>query len=125
MLGHGNPRACDNKGGGGGDVQSALAITAGADDVHCPLGRADGIAFGAHDRGRGGVFIHRFAARAQRHQKPAHLRRCGHAFKQRAKGGLCLGPGQGAYGCDADQGFEDIAHAATRALAASRKFFSK
>ena len=116
--------ACDDEGGGGGDVERTLAVTAGANDVHGPRRRLDRIAFGAHHACGGGVFIDRFAAHAQRHQEPAHLGRGGCAFKERGEGGLGLSPSQGAGGSDADQGFEDVAHAGTRACAASRKFFN-
>ena len=50
-----------------------LAVAPGADDIHRIRRRTHGHAFGAHHGGGGGVFVHRFAAGAQGHQKAADL----------------------------------------------------
>ena len=74
-LATGTPAPATTKRGGGRDVERALAVAAGADDVDGALGGADAQALGAHHRGGAGVFGDGLAAGAQRHQEAADLRR--------------------------------------------------
>ncbi len=113
VLGDRHARPCHDKGRGGRNVQCAFAISASADDVHGTVRRVHCVTLGAHDSGGRCVFIHSFAAGAQRHQQPANLARRCLAIEQDLKGlfGLCTG--QGAVGCGINQGLECVTHVGT------------
>lgn len=112
--------ACHDECRRGRDVQGALAISTRAHDVHGTFRGLNRVAFGAHDGCRCGVFVHRLATRAQRHQETANLAWCGFAFKENLKGRLSLRAGQRAVGRGINERFQCVAHAATGIR--SRKF---
>ena len=105
VFGHGHTGARHHKGRGGGNVQRAFAIATGANDIHCIRRCLHRIAFVAHHLGGGGVFLHRFATGAQRHQQAADLAGGGISVKQDAECLFGLIAGQGAFGGGVDQGF--------------------
>jgi len=115
VLGHRHARARHDEGRGGGDVERALAVAAGADDVHRPLRRTDRDAARTHRGGGGGVFVHRFPPRAERHEEPADLARRGRALEEDAERLLRLRGGQRAVRCGGDDGLERLAHGRHRA----------
>lgn len=123
VLCHADACACDDEGCGGRNVECALAIAPGANDVHRAFWSSDRVAFGAHDAGGGGDFLDGFATGAERHQKAAHLARGGRAVEKRLEGAFGFFPGQRPFGGDADQRAQVIAHAGTPSgtLALSRK----
>ena len=119
-FGNRHPGTCHDKGRGGGDVQRAHAVAAGAHDIHRVFRCADRIAFGAHDGGGGGVFLDRLTAGPERHQEPAHLAwRC-LSLEQSLEGGFGLDTGQGPFGGGADQRFQCVTHVGSSTE--SRKF---
>ena len=123
MFGHRHAGSGHHESGCGRNIQCALAITAGADDVHGALRRAHGVAFGAHDGGRGRKFINRFSACAQRHQKTANLTwRC-LTIEQCFKGDLRFSAGQGTVSGRSNQGLQSRCHASSFAML--RKLRSK
>ena len=115
MFGDHDARPRHHKGGGGRNVQRALGVTAGADDIHRAIGRGHPVAARPHHRGGSGIFIDGFAPCAQRHQQPAGLGGGGITGKQDVERLFGLGPGQGAAAGCGDQRFQRLAHAGTEA----------
>ena len=122
MFRDNHARTRHNKSRRGRDIQRAFAIAAGAHDVHRSSRGVDGVAFGAHHIGCGGIFIHRLAAGAQGHQEAADLTWGRFALEQNLERGFGLIPAQRAIGGRIDQRFQSIAHAGTFTL--FRKFCS-
>ena len=116
MFGHRHAGPGHHKGGCGRNIQCALAITAGTDDVHGAHGRAHGVAFGPHDGGGGGIFIDSLTACTQRHQKTANLAWGSLSIEQRLKGDLCFSAGQGTVGGCPNQGLQSRCHASSFAI---------
>ena len=125
MLGHDHARTRHDKGRRGRDVQRALAVAAGADDIHRALrARAPALHL-ARITEAAAAYSSTVSPRVRSAiRKPPIWAGVPLAIEQRAEGRFSLGPGQGAGGGNADQGLQDIAHAGTRASAISRKLRS-
>jgi len=111
VLRHRDARAGDDEGRGGRYVERALAVAAGADDVHCPFRRAHGIALRQHDPRGGGDFLDRFAAGPERHEEAAHLGGRRGPLEQRLERALGLCPIQGPFRRKPDERAQVVAHA--------------
>ena len=62
MLGHDHARRRHHEGNGGGNIERAKPVAAGAAQIHGALGRAHGAHMGAHGAGRADQFLHGGAA---------------------------------------------------------------
>ncbi len=76
------------------DVEGAVPVAAGADDVHRAGGRRHPQHAVSHRRHRAGDFGNGLPAHAKPHEKGAHLCGCRLAREQQVKGGLGLGARQ-------------------------------
>ena len=113
VFGHRDARTGHNKCGRSRDIQRALAVSSGANNIHCAGRRLHRIAFCAHHTGSCRVFRHGFAACAQRHQQATDLCRSGFAIEQDFKCLFGLGFCQSAICSGAYQRFKMVAHADT------------
>ncbi len=111
VLGHRHAAACQHEGDGGGDVEAAGRVAAGAADVDRALRGVDAVHAGAHRTNRTGEFGDGLAADPHRHHQAGDLRRGGFAGHDGGEGGFGLGLVQRLAGGDAgEDGFEIAAH---------------
>ena len=88
MFGDRNAAASNDKGGGGGDIVGADAITTGANNIHRPGRCVNGGGLGAHDAGGGGDILDTLPTHFQGNKKGRHLNLADLALHDRIKTAL-------------------------------------